>query len=501
MGLRSFAALLLAFNAPGVRWQGSPAGTRWVASISKLLQRSAPAQLNDVLSDMAEDGSLTQDPLKMSFSVGDGSQAASKKDKEGALIKWLGENGVWVRTRPGWGVPAHPLRVESDTMEDFESTGRGLICRQPINQGQAMVRVPEKLLMTKEVAVKQLGPRVISKSLGEYLAVATLLIHERSLGAASFWKPYIDILPYVEEIGQSWTWSDEDLEYLRGSRLVETTRNFRDKIRSDYDLLVAEVIEPNGLDKDVFSWEAFEWAMCMLFSRAVNLRETGELGLVPYADLVNHSPYVQAFFNYESVLLSPEREVILYADRPYAVNDQVLISYGQKANSELLLLYGFVVDRNVFDEVEISIGLSPEDPRYDEKVEFLAEQGKEPAMAFPLLIDRFSNELIQYLRLCCISPRMGPLDEYFYNEQISVENELQAYNVLREGCQSLLDAYDNTENEDFKLIQNTRMFASLPRNARMAIKLRFQEKRILGRTIDVCDTAIAAVKQSVGLPV
>ena len=39
----------------------------------------------------------------------------------------------------------------------------------------------------------------------------------------------------------------------------------------------------------------------------------------------------------------------LYSDRSYARNDQVLISYGQKSNAELLLLYGFVVDRNRLD--------------------------------------------------------------------------------------------------------------------------------------------------------
>ena len=37
---------------------------------------------------------------------------------------------------------------------------------------------------------------------------------------------------------------------------------------------------------------------------------------------------------------SKEWEVVLYADRTFGKNDQVLVSYGQKSNSELLLLYG-----------------------------------------------------------------------------------------------------------------------------------------------------------------
>ena len=38
---------------------------------------------------------------------------------------------------------------------------------------------------------------------------------------------------------------------------------------------------------------------------------------------------------------------------PTLTPNQVLVSYGQKSNAELLLLYGFVVDRNLFDEVEL----------------------------------------------------------------------------------------------------------------------------------------------------
>ena len=105
---------------------------------------------------------------------------------------------------------------------------------------------------------------------------------------------------------------------------------------------------------------------------------------MPYADLLNHSPYAFSYFYYQSIPLSNEREVTLYADRSYAKNDQVLISYGQKSNAELLLLYGFVIDRNLFDEVDITVSLDESDPRYDEKVAFLQKQGAREAALNPV---------------------------------------------------------------------------------------------------------------------
>ena len=60
-----------------------------------------------------------------------------------------------------------------------------------------------------------------------------------------------------------------------------------------------------------------------------------------------------SFFHFRA----PRWQVVLYADRNYARNDQVLISYGQKSNAELLLLYGFVVDRNLFDQVHLATQL------------------------------------------------------------------------------------------------------------------------------------------------
>lgn len=68
----------------------------------------------------------------------------------------------------------------------------------------------------------------------------------------------------------------------------------------------------------------------MLFSRAIRLRslQDGEaLSLVPYADLINHSPFSQAYIDAREggdwLFSSGEEEVILYADRGYRRMEQV----------------------------------------------------------------------------------------------------------------------------------------------------------------------------------
>ena len=412
------------------------------------------------------------------------------RTRESALVAWLQDNGVRLSDKSGWGSAAHPLRVESDTVEDFEVSGRGLIARKDVPQGENIVRIPGKLIMTKEAAQRVLGKQVVPDALNEYLALALLLMSERAKGPASFWAAYIDLLPTTEEVGQTWTWGEDDLNMLTGSSVLDATQSLRSKVQAEYKMIIEEIVKPNGLDESAYTFEVFEWAMSMLFSRAIDLREVGQLALVPYADLLNHSPYAASYFFYEQVPLSPEREVCLYADRAYAKNDQVLISYGQKSNAELLLLYGFVIDRNLFDEVDITVKLDPSDPRYDEKVDFLKLKNVKPAMSYPLLIDRYSSELMQFLRLACVTPQMGRLDEYTFGEKVSPSNERAALQVLREGCLAALERYPESEEADAQLMENARMFASLPRNARMAVKLRRNEKRILQRTIRVTETAL-----------
>merc|ERR1712157_258424 len=99
-------------------------------------------------------------------------------------------------------------------------------------------------------------------------------------------------------------------------------------------------------------------------SRAVRLRSTldGEtLAMVPYADLINHSPFSQAYLDARQIgtwiYKFQEEEVILYADRSYRKMEQIYISYGPKSNADLLLLYGFALERNPFNSVDVTVSI------------------------------------------------------------------------------------------------------------------------------------------------
>lgn len=79
-----------------------------------------------------------------------------------------------------------------------------------------------------------------------------------------------------------------------------------------------------------FTFENWEWAFTMLFSRAIrlrNLRMGESLAMVPYADLINHSCFSLAYIDAREIgdwlFKTGGEEVILYADRGYRRMEQV----------------------------------------------------------------------------------------------------------------------------------------------------------------------------------
>jgi histone-lysine N-methyltransferase SETD3 len=206
-----------------------------------------------------------------------------------------------------------------------------------------------------------------------------------------------------------------------------------------------------------------------------------------------------------------EEEVILYADRGYRRMEQIYISYGPKSNADLLLLYGFALERNPFNSVDVTVSLaartkeiiaknesdggevSAADPLLEEKIKFLKRVGRSNTVDFPCYADRYPTEMLEYLRLMMMTPEdtMGkPLQDFDYTRTISAANEAAVLYSIVDAIKGQLNKYPSTEEEDAEIIKDKALFRLLSYNQRMAVRHRRNEKRLLKRTIAALEKQI-----------
>ncbi|KAJ8598922.1 hypothetical protein CTAYLR_009849 [Chrysophaeum taylorii] len=417
---------------------------------------------------------------------------ASVRATNERLIEWLQSKGVWLSELSGWNEPPHSLALATSTFDDVEGedAGRGLLARRAVVQDMELVRMPRYLCMTKDAALESPTLKgLVNVSTNEYVAIALLLISEAEKGIlSSFWGPYIAVLPTTEEISPTFSWDESDLADLEGSPCLAATRSMRAKLRAEH----AEFSHHCSFDQ-------WEWAFSILFSRAIRLTgPTKEiLALVPYVDFINHSPFSSSYVTLaeapEPLFFwddKPDDEIVVYADRSYRKFEQVFISYGPKSNSDLLLLYGFALDRNPFNSVAVQFGAATDDPLYDEKLAFAISAGRSPNETFPIYADRFADEMLQYLRMSCVTPSQlkgRHVRDLDYSTIVSVDNELAVLDTLAQACEAAIERYPPPPPP----VPNPRdRNIFLTRKQRMAQRLVASERRILQRTID------AAIRKS-----
>jgi len=424
----------------------------------------------------------------------------------GKLLTWLEkEGGVYLADASDWGTAPHPLAISTQTIDETtnESTGRGLLARRDINEGDELLEIPLKMCITKLSARNTFGDGIIHDEMNEYLAIALKLIHEYFMKDGKSWyQSYLEVLPRVEEVNPTFLWSEEDLKFLEGSPVIAATKSLQLKLQREYDALLGGEDGlcnkyPDLFPKEIFTRENWNWAFTQLFSRAVRLRSTkqGEtLALVPYADLINHSPFSGAYLDAREIgswLFTEEaEEVILYADRSYRKMEQIYISYGPKSNADLLLLYGFALERNPFNSVDVTVSIQrltdEDDPLAQQKIEFLERVGRQTTVDFPCYFDRYPTEMLEYLRLMQMTPddtKGKMIGDFDYSRTISAANEACVLRCIIDAVKNQLSKYPTTEDQDAALIQDKALFKTFNYKQRMAIRHRRNEKRLLKRTV------------------
>lgn len=186
--------------------------------------------------------------------------------------------------------------------------------------------------------------------------------------------------------------------------------------------------------------------------------------------------------------------------------EQIYISYGQKSNAELLLLYGFALERNPYNSVDVTVSIRPrtadvaaayegieEDPLAQEKVDFLSAVGREQTVDFPCYADRYPVEMLEYLRLMMMTEedsRGKALSEFDYSRTISPANEAAVLQSVVAAVKYQLSLFPQSEEDDANIIKDKGMFRLLSYNQRMAVRHRRNEKRLLKRTLAALEKQI-----------
>jgi len=111
-----------------------------------------------------------------------------------------------------------------------------------INEEDELLQIPMSLCLTKRRARAALGKDVLKSGVNEYLAIACHLIYENIvlIDDESFYTLYLDVLPPIEDVNPTFTWSDEDLAFLNGSPVGTTTVSIQIKLKREYDALLGQ---------------------------------------------------------------------------------------------------------------------------------------------------------------------------------------------------------------------------------------------------------------------
>ncbi|CAN6166925.1 unnamed protein product [Urochloa humidicola] len=233
----------------------------------------------------------------------------------------------------------------------------------------------------------------------------------------------------------------------------------------------------------------------MLRSRVFPELRGDKLALIPFADLVNHSPAITSKGSSWEIkgkgLFGGEAMFSLRTPVDVKSDQQIYIQYDlDKSNAELALDYGFIESNPSRDSYTVTLEISESDPFYGDKLDIAELNGLGETAYFDIILDEpLPSQMLTYLRLLCIGGTDAFILEALFRNSVwghlelplSPDNEESICQVMRDACKSALDAYHTTIQEDEELLQTE----NLPSRLKIAIGVRAGEKKVLQQIDDI----------------
>ncbi|KAI8320925.1 SET domain-containing protein, partial [Martensiomyces pterosporus] len=255
------------------------------------------------------------------------------------------------------------------TLAYFPDTFRGMMATRDIDQGEDIIRVPERLLVTASKVRRLTMARAKADSssaagmggwdLSEHQSLAYWVYTEAELGQRSEWHSYISTLPRDFAsvplfVGAKWVLSR--LPHSMRQKIAEQ----QSRLFNDWTHTCASLSAANS--RPVTSWRLYVWAWLAVNTRCIHLgRHSAQtdilrpisgddsIALAPVLDFLNHSGQADVSVRFDE----KQKCFSIRTNRPYAKGQEVFISYGPHDNRFMLAEYGFVLAHNPFQFLEL----------------------------------------------------------------------------------------------------------------------------------------------------
>jgi len=259
--------------------------------------------------------------------------------------------------------------------EDFPLLGRGLKTLKRIENGEVLIQLPLRILLTTDILsqsdIKTLFLNT-TDSFSSQCMLATFLVYEMHLGVKSKWYLYLKTLP------QSFTnpdfCSNKEKALLPG--FISHFLHQAHKLQEDFSLLIKAVKRLdfntshcphcNVCLQKIITFEKYKWAYYVVNTRAVyidakvckenifNVKQPNNLALAPFLDLFNHD--VNTAVKVSIVTDDYQNQFYqIVTLKPFDEETQVFINYGAHNNLKLYIDYGFFISYNPLDEIQFDI--------------------------------------------------------------------------------------------------------------------------------------------------
>eukprot|EP01119_Soliformovum_irregulare_P006932 TRINITY_DN19342_c0_g1_i1.p1 TRINITY_DN19342_c0_g1~~TRINITY_DN19342_c0_g1_i1.p1 ORF type:complete len:453 (-),score=115.86 TRINITY_DN19342_c0_g1_i1:84-1442(-) len=380
----------------------------------------------------------------------------------------------------------------------YDQHRTGVFAKEDLDVDEPLMTIPLSQMITiRHIEESDIGPCLwkVWDRFGDgslynpafYEILTLYILHEKIVNPNSEWKAWLDVLPEASEMNNILFWKNSDIKKLEGSPLHKRALDRKAEVKLRYDFMKSTVFRPYAQMWDPEPTEdQYKWAVSIVRSRNLSIRDdiwdaesVKQPALIPYLDMFRHVPLTDDM-SLEVYTWNVEAEQMeVKTNASIKSGQEIFISLGEKANSELLDFHGYIIEDNANDCVHLEVELMSDDPLVTTKRVIYQTSMIEPAKV-KMMNTGITTELLRAVRAVTViqdeihnDMLMGGVGDW----SLGPRSDIAIANYISTYCRKAYFDYPNKMEED----EAEAMDPELPERYRMAAKIRTEERNILAR--------------------